>query len=223
MNPRSIRLPGAAAAALCFLVVVSHPDHVEPQIHKLASGDGAPAPHSVVPTATADLVAQARQALDANKVDDAIAILENAVAAEPMNAAALAWLGSARVRKARTASFFEAPGWVKKGFNTLDEAVDRFPDVFIVYVVRGISATQVPEFFRKAPVAVKDLSKVVGMKEKSPEAVPDAVMPTVYLHLGVAYKKSGQPAEARAAWETGKKLYPSAPEAQAIDKELRNL
>ncbi|HEV8441785.1 MAG TPA: hypothetical protein VGT40_27160 [Methylomirabilota bacterium] len=36
-------------------------------------------------------------------------------------------------------------------------------------------------------------------------------------------EKSGQNADARAAWETGRKLYPAAPEAQAMDKELRSL
>jgi len=53
--------------------------------------------------------------------------------------------------------------------------------------------------------------------------VPDAVMPAVYLNLGLAYKKTGQPAAARTAWEKAKALYPAAPEAAAIDKELRSL
>ena len=172
---------------------------------------------------TTDLVAEGRRALDADKVDEAIAILERAVAADPNDAAALAWLGSARVRKARTASVFTAPGWVKKGFNTLDEAVERFPDAFVVYMVRGTTALRVPDFFKKTPVAISDLSAVVAMKERSPAAVPDSVMPSVYLNLGLAYKKNGQTAEARATWERGTRLYPSAPEAGAIAKELRSL
>jgi hypothetical protein len=142
---------------------------------------------------------------------------------DPNDAAALAWLGSARVRKARTASVFTAPGWVKKGFNTLDEAVERFPDAFVVYMVRGTTALRVPDFFKKTPVAISDLSAVVAMKERSPAAVPDSVMPSVYLNLGLAYKKNGQTAEARATWERGTRLYPSAPEAGAIAKELRSL
>ena len=197
------RRPASAAAAVFCVLAILNPGHIEPQ--------------------TIDLVTQGRQALNADKVDEAIAIFEKAVAAEPTNPAAFAWLGSAQVRMARTAPLFDAPGWVKKGFNTLDEAVERFPDVFIVYLVRGISATQVPEMFKKIPVAVKDLSAVVLMRDKSPAAIPDAVMPTVYFHLGVAYKKNGQPADARAAWEKGKTLYPSAPEAQAMSKELQNL
>ena len=202
-TPRTIRRLGAASAALSLCLTVWHPAHVEPQ--------------------TTDLVAQGRQALDADKVDEAIAVLEKAVTADPNDPAALAWFGSAQVRRARTASLFDRPGWVKKGFNALDEAVERFPNAFVVYMVRGITATQVPDLFKKAPVAVKDLSVVVAMREKNPGAVPEAVMPSVYFHLGLAYKNNSQPAEARAAWEKGKKLYPSAPETQAIEKELRSL
>jgi tetratricopeptide (TPR) repeat protein len=171
----------------------------------------------------ADLVSQGRQALDAGRIDDAIALLEKAVSAEPRNPAALAWLGSAQVRKAGRVPGMEAAGWIKRGFDALDEAVERFPEAFVVYVVRGTTAGRVPEMFRKNDVAVKDLSTVVAMKARQPQAVPDAVMGLVYLNLGLAQKKAGRPAEARATWEKGKRLYPAAPEAASIDRELRGL
>jgi tetratricopeptide (TPR) repeat protein len=201
--PRILRRLGAAAALACILGAL-HPGHLEAQ--------GA-----------AGLVAQSRRALDAGNVDEALALLGKAVAADPKDASALAWLGSAQVKKARTVELFERAGWVNRGFTTLDEAVERFPDAFVVYVVRGITAAQVPDFFRKAAVAVQDLSTVVAMRTKNAAAVPDAVMPAVYLHLGLAYKSTGRTDEARAAWEKGRSLYPSAPEAQAIDKALGSL
>ena len=111
----------------------------------------------------ADLVSQGRQALDADRIDDAIALLEKAVSAEPRNPAALAWLGSAQVRKAGQVPGMEAAGWIKRGFDALDEAVERFPDAFVVYVVRGNTAGRVPPMFNKTEVAVKDLSTVVAM------------------------------------------------------------
>jgi tetratricopeptide (TPR) repeat protein len=196
----TIRRVGAIAGTLLCLAVW-HPASVEPQ--------------------AADPVAQAGQVLEAGRVDDAIAMFEKAVAADPNDPAALVWLGSAQVRKAREASMFTAAGWVNKGFTTMDQAVKRFPSAFIVYVVRGITATRVPDFFKKAPVAVQDLSSIVAMKQKDPASVPDVVMPAVYLHLGRAYKKNDQAAEARAAWEKGKSAYPGAPETPAIDKELQ--
>jgi tetratricopeptide (TPR) repeat protein len=171
----------------------------------------------------ADLVTQGRQALDADRVDEALALLEKAVGAEPRNPAALAWLGSAQVRKAGKVGGMEAAGWVKRGFDSMDEAVERFPEAFIVYVVRGSTAGRVPPMFNKTELAVKDLSTVVTMKDRKADAVPDGVMPLVYLNLGLAQKKAGRPAEARAAWEQGRRLYPAAPEAATIERELRGL
>jgi len=171
----------------------------------------------------ADLIMQGRQALATDKTDEAVALFEKAVAANPSDPAALAWLGSAQVAKAKGAPGLEGPGWVRRGFNTMDEAVERFPDSYVPYMVRGFTATKLPDLFKKAPAAVEDLGRVLAMREKNPQSVPDRAMPFVYLNLGIAYKKNGQPAEARAAWEKGKNLYPAAPEAQAIERELRNL
>jgi hypothetical protein len=117
----------------------------------------------------------------------------------------------------------DRPGWVQKGFNTLDEAVERFPDAFVVYVVRGTTAVAVPAMFNKATVAIDDLRRVLAVKERRADAVPDVVMPGVYLNLGLAYKKNRQPDEARATWEKARNAYPSAPETREIQKELEQL
>jgi len=61
------------------------------------------------------------------------------------------------------------------------------------------------------------------MKDRTPQAVPDAVMAPAYLNLGLAYKQSGDRQQARAVWEKGRRLYPSAPEASAIERELKGL
>ena len=77
--------------------------------------------------------------------------------------------------------------------------------------------------FNKSNVAVGDLRTVVTMREKNPPSVPESVMPTVFLNLGHAYKKSGKTAEARATWELARKTFPTAPETKAIENELRRL
>jgi tetratricopeptide (TPR) repeat protein len=190
-------------------------------LRELATGTAQDGRASAAPGA--GRVGPATQPSAADTSDEAIAALERAVAADPGDPAALARLGGAQLRRARTAEITEAPGWVSKGFAALDRAVQRFPEAFIGYLTRGIAASQVPDLFGRAPVAVNDLSALIRMKQERPEAVPDAVMPSVYLHLGVAHKKIGQRADARAAWERGKALYPAAAEAQAIDKELQSL
>jgi len=43
------------------------------------------------------------------------------------------------------------------------------------------------------------------------------------VNLGLARTTNGQTAEARAAWEKGKTLYPTAPEAPVTEREPRSL
>lgn len=171
----------------------------------------------------AALVAEGRKALDAGRVDEALLLLDRAVAADANDPAALAWLGNAQVRKARSVPPMDGAGWVKRGFGTLDEAVERFPDAFVGYLVRGVTATTVPEMFNKREVAVNDLRAVLTMREKNPQAVPETVLPVVYLNLGHAYKKAGKMADARAVWEQGRRAHPAAPETKAIEAELKRL
>jgi tetratricopeptide (TPR) repeat protein len=137
-----------------------------------------------------DPVTQGRQALDAGRVDEAIALFERAVAADAKDPAAL---------------------------------VERFPDAWIVYVVRGLTAVNLPAMFNKTRIAVADLGTVVAMKDRAPQAVPDAVMGAVFLNLGLAEKNGGDRARARAVWERARRLYPTALEAAAIDRELKGL
>jgi tetratricopeptide (TPR) repeat protein len=170
-----------------------------------------------------DLVTQGRQALDAARVDEAIALFERAVAADAQNPAALAWLGCARVRKAPSVPMMERAGWVNRGFDTLDEAVERFPDAWIVYLVRGLTAVNLPPMFNKTTVAIDDLGRVVTMKDRAPQAVPDVVMGLVFLNLGLAEKTRGDKEQARAVWERGRRLYPTSPEASAIERALKAL
>jgi hypothetical protein len=86
-----------------------------------------------------------------------------------------------------------------------------------------MTAVNLPVMFNKTKVAVADLGAVVTMKDRAPQAVPDAVMGSVFLNLGLAEKNGGDRARARAAWERGRQLYPTAPEAAAIDRELKGL
>ena len=69
----------AAALAVVLFLGIWRPDSIEPQ--------------------TLDLVAEGRQALDADRIDDAVALFEGAVTADAPTPAALARLGSAQVRE----------------------------------------------------------------------------------------------------------------------------
>jgi TolA-binding protein len=77
--------------------------------------------------------------------------------------------------------------------------------------------------FNKTRVAVDDLGRVVTMKDRAPQVVPDAVMGLVFLNLGLAEKNRGDKDQARTVWEKGRRLYPTSPEAAAIERALKAL
>jgi tetratricopeptide (TPR) repeat protein len=173
------------------------------------------------PTDVPALVELGRSYAERGRIADALALLERAVTLEPKNPAARVWLGSVQVRMARTT---QDPGaqlqWVKKGTRTMDEAVEEFPDVPIVYLVRGMTGVQLPDQFRRYRLSIRDFTTLLERKAKGAVSLPDAQMALVYLNLGLAYKKNDQKAEARAAWDQGRRLYPRAPETRLMEREL---
>jgi len=170
------------------------------------------------------LVVLARLYADAGRIPDGLKLLERAVAIAPHDPAARVWLGSVQTQMARTTEDLgERLQWAKKGMKTMDEAVEDFPTTAVVYIVRGINGVRMPDQFRRYVLAIQDFNKVLELKVQDPAMVSDEPMPLVYLHLGLAYKKNNQKAEARATWERGRQLYPQAKEAALIDKELHDL
>jgi tetratricopeptide (TPR) repeat protein len=167
------------------------------------------------------LVELARAYADGGRIAEGLKLLERAVALDSKDPAARAWLGSVQVRMARTT---EDPGaqlqWVKTGTRTLDEAVEEFPTVPIVYLVRGVTGVQLPDRFRRYRLAIRDFTTLLEWHAKGTPAVPEAQLPLVYLSLGRAYRLNDQEAEARATWEKGRRLHPQAPEARLMDKAL---
>ena len=168
-NERTLRTLTGVLAVL-IIAALGHPFHA-------ASQDS-------------DLVAQGRQALDAGRVDEAIALFERAVAADAKSPAR--WPGSAAPGCARRRSvpMMERAGWVSRGFDTLDEAVERFPEAWIVYLVRGLTAVNLPADVQQDQGRGRRPRPVVAMKDRAPQVVPDAVMGAVFLNLGLAEKNT---------------------------------
>ena len=176
------------------------------------------------PNDVTTLVALGRIYAETGKIPDGLKLLERAVAIAPSDPSARVWLGSVQVQMTRTTEDLgERLQWVKKGTKTLDEAVEDFPGMAVVYIVRGSTGVRIPDQFRRYVLSIQDFTKVLELQAKDPAAVPDEPMPLVYLNLGLAYKKNNQKAEARATWEKGRQLYPQAREAALIEKELNDL
>ena len=170
------------------------------------------------------LVALGRLYAETGRIPDGLKLLEKAVAIAPHDPAARVWLGSVQTQMSRTTEDLgERQQWAKRGMKTMDEAVEDFPTTAVVYIVRGINGVRMPDQFHRYVLAIQDFNKVLELKAQDPAMVSDEPMPMVYLHLGLAYKKNNQKAEARATWERGRQLYPQAKEAALIDKELHDL
>ena len=176
------------------------------------------------PNDVTTLVALGRLYAETGKIPDGLKLLERAVAIAPNDPSARVWLGSVQVQMTRmTEDLGERLQWMKKGIKTLDEAVEDFPGMAVVYSVRGNTGVRIPDQFRRYVLSIQDFTKVLELKAQDPATVPDEPMPLVYLNLGLAYKKNNQKAEARATWEKGRQLYPQAREAALIEKELNDL
>ncbi len=170
------------------------------------------------------LVALGRLYAEVGRIPDALKLLERAVVIAPNDPAARAWLGSVQVQMTRTTEDLgERLQWAKKGMKTLDEAAEDFPNLPVVYIVRGITSVRMPEQFHRYVLSIQDFNRVLELQAREPATVPDETMPLIYLNLGLAYKKNNQQAEARATWERGRQLYPQAREAPLIEKELNDL
>ena len=170
------------------------------------------------------LVALGRLYAETGRIPDSLKLLEKAVAIAPHDPVARVWLGSVQTQMSRTTEDLgERQQWAKKGMKTMDEAVEDFPTTAVVYIVRGINGVRMPDQFHRYVLAIQDFNKVLDLKAQDPAMVSDEPMPLVYLHLGLAYKKNNQKAEARATWERGRQLYPQAQETALIDKELHDL
>jgi tetratricopeptide (TPR) repeat protein len=170
------------------------------------------------------LVALGRLYAETDRIPESLKLLERVVSIAPNDPVARIWFGSVQTQMARTTEDLgERQQWAKRGMKTMDEAVEAFPTMAVVYIVRGINGVRLPDQFRRYVLAIQDFNKVLELKAQDPTAVSDEPMPLVYLHLGLAYKKNNQKAEARATWERGRQLYPQAKEAALIEKELRNL
>lgn len=176
------------------------------------------------PNDVKQLVALGRLYAEIGKIPDGLKLLERAVTIAPNDPAARVWLGSVQVQMTRTTEDLgERLQWVKKGTRTMDEAAEDFPNMAVVYIVRGIAGVRIPDQFRRYILSIQDLNRVLELKTQDSAAVPDEPLPLVYLNLGLAYKKNNQKAEARATWEKGRQLYPQAREAGLIEKELNDL
>lgn len=164
-----------------------------------AAPSKAPAGKSYDQMPNDELLKLAIDSHDQNRVDDGIAQFEALLKKDENNPAGVVYYGSTLTKKAQFADGnVEKVKWVKKGFQKLDEAVIRFPNDHIVYLVRGINSVSVPVMFERYRLAVKDFEKLEEMKKADAKSVPDDVAALILFHHALAHEQSEDEAAAKA-------------------------
>jgi tetratricopeptide (TPR) repeat protein len=145
------------------------------------------------------------------RVDDAIARIRKALAADPKNPDLLVALASSLVAKLGT-SVLPGP---KQGelWNETEKLYDRAlaidPDHWEARYGKAYGTSMIPAFLGKRPEAIREFEELVKRQEQG------AVEPwqaKAYLRLGTLYKEAGNPEKAREIWKRGVERHPEAKE-----------
>ena len=144
-----------------------------------------------------------KRGLAGNKeaVEQCIAKLEKAVAAEPDNQVARAYLGSAYTLRSR--DLWIGPrklAALKRGLALMDEAVAAAPRDAKVRLVRALTEDSLPFFLGRKRMAREDFSIAMTIVTKNPDKLEDADKQMLYYSAGEVAKEGGDRARARELW-----------------------
>jgi len=153
------------------------------------SVDGQTTGQSLSPDET---IEKARALTKKGKIEEAVALLEEAIKIHSNNSNLHAYLGVYTGTLAgKTKNPMKAMNYVNKAFSLLDKAVELDSTNTTAYLFRGILSTRVPEFFGKLPTGIKDLETAVSILEKTPASEErDGNLFSAYYNLADAYEKT---------------------------------
>jgi tetratricopeptide (TPR) repeat protein len=161
---------------------------------------------------------------EAGALDEAAAIMKEAIAEHPDSAIAYAYLGLYRGMQAgATDNFMEAGRLSTESFELLDRAVELDPRHPRARLYRGIMGVRVPEFLGKLPGAIEDLETIIDLHGENPEMVSGELMTKAYSMLGEGYAKTGDEKKAVSAYEMVIALAPGTPEAGVAESAIADL
>jgi tetratricopeptide (TPR) repeat protein len=168
-----------------------------------------------------EYVSEAKALAEGGKLNEAIALLQEAVKEHPMSPEVFAYLGLYTGQSAgQTANYAEAGRLMTESFAFLDKAVEIGPENPIGYFYRGIMGVKVPVFFGKLPGGISDLKKVIAISESTKGIVPPQMLVPAYSMLGEAYEASGDPVNARTAYKELLKIAPGTEAAKKAEERI---
>ncbi len=103
---------------------------------------------------------------------------------DPENELARAYLGNTYTLKARDAAPWRKRGWLNRGIETMDAAVDRAPGNPRVRLIRAINAYNLPRMAGRYDLAAGDFTVLLEALDESPDEFDAAFAQEVYFHAG---------------------------------------
>jgi len=121
--------------------------------------------------------------------DKAIDLFDRVLQLDKDNPIAQIYLGSSYTILAdKSAKVEDKLRYLEKGTRILDETVKKYPDNYVVRLVRGINSVCLPDMFGRFRLAIEDLEYLLKDESKIPEK--DLIM--ILESLAKAYKKDNQ-------------------------------
>jgi len=147
-------------------------------------------------------VKEAGEFAKADQPDKAVEVMERAVKEQPRSAKAHTYLGLYYGMSAgRTHDFSEAGKLVTAAFAHLDQAVAIDSLDLDARYYRGLLSVQVPDFFFKLDLGVRDLEFVLARSEKTRKPLEKERLVSVWSLLGAGYQKQQKMDKAAQAWQ----------------------
>jgi tetratricopeptide (TPR) repeat protein len=168
-----------------------------------------------------DYIKEAQNYQNSGKLEEAIKVMEEALAKYPDSSNAYAYSGLFNGMQAGLSQDLAMAGkLVATSFEHLDKAIALDSLNLIARLHRGIMGIKVPEFFGKLDDGIKDHEFIIKMHQKSSKSVPNDILVQAYNFLGEGYQKKGENDKAVSAWNKVIELAPGSSFAEDAKKQI---
>jgi tetratricopeptide (TPR) repeat protein len=169
-----------------------------------------------------DYIGEAKNYQNSGKLEEAVKVMEEALAKYPDSSSAYAYSGLYTGMQAGLSQDLAIAGkLVATSFEHLDKAIALDSLNLIARFNRGIMGIKVPAFLGKLDTGIKDQEFIVKMHQKSSKLVPNDILVQVYNFLGEGYQKKGENEKAVSAWNKVIELAPGSSFAEEAKKQIK--
>ena len=157
-------------------------------------------------------------------VEKAKKYLEKILSLQSEHCLAKVYYGSVLTMKAREAFFpWKKMGYMRKGFETMDDAVRLCIDHPQVRLIRAINNTTVPLSFSRLPIALADFDFIFNLDKEIASTLNSDFWAPFHFYYGVALLKNNESEKAESIWREGINLYPDSPYTKKTNEQLKML